>query len=162
LLRGRDVQATDTPTSPLVSVISKTIADRYFPNEDPIGQRLKVSQGPRDELSEVIGVVGDVKQYGLDTPTTLQVYQPIPQHPYFGTMSLIVRTSSEPDRMTSAVRDVVRQLDSSLPVASARSLDSVVNASVGARRFTTTLLTGFAAVALLLSAIGVYGLVAFS
>ncbi len=162
LLRGRDVQPTDTATSPLVSVISKTIADRYFPNEDPLGKRMKVSQGPRDELTEIIGVVGDIKQYALDMETTLQVYQPVTQHAYFGTMNLIVRSASDPERLTSALRDVVRQLDPTLPVASARSLDSIVTASVGPRRFTTTLLAGFAIVALLLSAIGVYGLVAFS
>jgi putative ABC transport system permease protein len=162
LLRGRDVQPTDTATSPLVSVISKTIADRYFPNEDPLGKRMKVSQGPRDELTEIIGVVGDIKQYALDMETTLQVYQPVTQHAYFSTMNLIVRSASDPERLTLALRDVVRQLDPTLPVASARSLDSIVTASVGARRFTTTLLTGFAIVALLLSAIGVYGLVAFS
>ena len=162
LLRGRDVQPTDTATSPLVSVISKTIADRYFPNEDPLGKQMKVSQGPRDELTEIIGVVGDIKQYALDMETTLQVYQPVTQHAYFSTMNLIVRSPSDPERLTSTLRDVVRQLDPSLPVASARSLDAIVTASVGARRFTTTLLAGFAIVALLLSAIGVYGLVAFS
>ena len=163
LLRGRDILPTDGPTSPMVSVISKTLADRYFPNEDPIGQRLQISQGPRgDELSEIVGVVGDVKQYALDTDTTLQVYQAARQHAYFGTLTLIVRSPADPERLTSTLRTAVRELDPTLPVASARTLESVVAASVGARRFTTTLLTGFAIVALLLSAIGVYGLVAFS
>ena len=162
LLRGREIQPTDGPDSPMVSVISKTLADRYFPNEDPIGQRLQISQGPRNELSEIVGVVGDVKQYALDMDTTLQVYQAARQHAYFGTMTLVVRSSADPERLTSSLRGAVRELDPTLPVASARTLESLVAASVGARRFTTTLLTGFAIVALFLSAIGVYGLVAFS
>jgi putative ABC transport system permease protein len=162
LLRGREILPTDGPTSPMVSVISKTLADRYFPNEDPIGKRLQVSQGPRDDLSEIVGVVGDVKQYALDMDTTLQVYQPARQHAYFDSLTLVVRSSADPERLTASLRAAVREVDPALPVASARTLESVVASSVGARRFTTTLLTGFAIVALLLSAIGVYGLVAFS
>jgi putative ABC transport system permease protein len=162
LLRGREILPTDGPTSPMVSVISKTLADRYFPNEDPIGKRLEVSQGPRDDLSEIVGVVGDVKQYALDMDTTLQVYQPARQHAYFDSLTLVVRSSTDPERLTASLRGAVREVDPALPVASARTLESVVASSVGARRFTTTLLTGFAIVALLLSAIGVYGLVAFS
>jgi putative ABC transport system permease protein len=162
VLRGREIQPTDGPDSPMVSVISKTLADRYFPNEDPIGQRLQISQGPRNELSEIVGIVGDVKQYALDMDTTLQVYQAARQHAYFGTMTLVVRSSADPERLTSSLRAAVRELDPTLPVASARTLESLVAASVGARRFTTTLLTGFAIVALFLSAIGVYGLVVFS
>ncbi len=162
LLRGREPGPADTAAGPLVSVISKTLADRYFPTEDPIGKQMKVSQGPRDDLTEIVGVAGDIKQYGLDTDTTLQVYQPVAQHPYFSGMNVIVRTAADPERMTAALRTVVHELDPALPAASARTLTSIVAASVGTRRFTTTLLAGFAAVALLLSAIGVYGLVAFS
>ena len=163
LLRGREILPTDGPASPMVSVISKGLADRYFPNEDPIGKRLQISQGPRsDELSEIVGVVGDVKQWALDMDAPLQVYQAARQHPYFGALTLMVRSSLEPEPLTSSLRAAVREIDPAVPVASARTLGSQVDASVGARRFTTTLLTAFAAVALLLSAIGVYGLVAFS
>ncbi|MFI5179230.1 MAG: ABC transporter permease, partial [Vicinamibacterales bacterium] len=162
LRRGHAPQPTDTSASPLVAVISQTLADRYFPGDDPLGRRIKVNQGMRDELAEVIGVAGDVKQYGLDTETTLQVYQAARQHPYFSAMTLIVRTASDPEQVTASLRTVVRDLDPALPIASARTLSSIVAASVGARRFTTTLLAGFAVVALLLSAIGVYGLVAFA
>ena len=162
LLRGRDIQPTDGANAPAVSIISKTIADRYFLNEDPIGKQIKVSQGPRDRFTEIIGIAGDIKQYGLDAPTTMQVYQPAAQHAYFGTANLIVRTTVDPERVTASLRSVVRELDPELPVPSARTLQSIVSASIGPRRFTTTLLAGFASVALLLSAIGVYGLVAFS
>jgi putative ABC transport system permease protein len=163
LLRGREILPTDGPTSPMVSVISKTLADRYFPNDDPIGKRLQIAQGPRsDEFSEIVGVVGDVKQYALDMDTTLQVYQAARQHAYFGSLTLVVRSAADPERLTSSLRAAVREVDPALPVASARTLESVVASSVGAQRFTATLLAGFAIVALLLSAIGVYGLVAFS
>ncbi|HUL72237.1 MAG TPA: ABC transporter permease [Vicinamibacterales bacterium] len=162
LLRGHAPTLADGPGLPLVAVISKSLADRYFPQEDPIGQRVKVSQGPRDEFAEVIGVAGDVKQYGLDVDTTLQVYHAARQHPYFGAMNLVIRTSSDPEAMSAALRTTVRDLDPLLPIATPRTLSSIVASSVGPRRFTTTLLAGFAVVALVLSAIGVYGLVAFS
>ena len=145
LLRGREILPTDGPASPMVSVISKGLADRYFPNEDPIGKRLQISQGPRsDELSEIVGVVGDVKQWALDMDAPLQVYQAARQHPYFGALTLMVRSSLEPEPLTSSLRAAVREIDPAVPVASARTLGSQVDASVGARRFTTTLLTAFA------------------
>jgi putative ABC transport system permease protein len=163
LLQGRGPAPTDTAGTPRVAVISQSLAARYFPGEDPIGQRVRVSQGMRDDFAEVIGVAGDVKQYGLDRETTMGVYEPARQHPYFSGMTLVVRTvSAAPDSLTTGVRGVVRDLDPSLPVPNAGALADVVESSVGSRRFTTTLLGAFAAVALLLSAIGVYGLVSFS
>ncbi len=93
---------------------------------------------------------------------TLQIYQPLSQHAYFGAGSLIVRTAADPERLTSALGNAVREIDPNLPVPAARALQAVVSDSVGPRRFTTALLAGFAIVALLLAAIGVYGLVAFA
>jgi putative ABC transport system permease protein len=162
LLRGRGIEPTDSSSSRPVAVVSKALADRYFGNVDPVGKRLTVHQGPSLVEWEIVGVVGDVKQYSLDAATTLQVYEPARQHLYFSSLTMVVRSSADPGALTASVRSALRDLDPNLPITTARTLDSYVEASTGSQRFTTTLLGGFAGVALLLAAIGVYGLVAFA
>jgi putative ABC transport system permease protein len=163
ILQGRGITAQDTASSARVAVISQTIATRFFGTESPLGHRLTYSQGPAsNEPSEIVGVAGDVKQYGLDSTTTLQVYAPAPQHAYFGGLNMVVRSVSGPDAVTASVRGVLERIDPNLPVFTARSLSSIVDASVGPRRLTTTLLGLFAAMALLLAVIGAYGLVSFT
>jgi putative ABC transport system permease protein len=161
LLRGRALLASDVPGSQKVCWISKSLADRWFAGQDPIGKRIRVSQGPDNDGSTIVGVVGDIKQYGLDRDTTLQVYEPVRQHPYFGGMTLVVRTATGPEDATAALRRVLKDLDPALPIANARRLSTLLDLSVGPRRLTTVLLAGFAGVALLLAAIGVFGLVSF-
>src|SRR5262249_16256310 len=108
-----------------------------------------------------VGVVGDIKQYGLDTPTTLQVYEPAQQHPYFGGMLLVVRTPHAPAEATAALRGLLKELDPNLPIPTPPPGSTILHQSVGPRRLTAMLLGWFAAVALLLSTIGVFGLVSF-
>ena len=109
-----------------------------------------------------MGVVGDVKQYGLDSDTTLQAYEPQRQHLYLGGLQLVVRSAGDPERTTAGVREALKATDSTLPMGTPRTYQSVLDASVGPRRLTTTLLASFASVALLLAAVGVYGLVSFA
>lgn len=161
LLRGRGILPSDGPDTPRVVVVSRTLADRWFGEENPIGKRIRAHQGPNDDFGEIVGVVGDVKQYGLDRETTLQIYEPARQHDYFSDMNLVLRTSAAPESVTASVRALLRDLDPKLPVAEARTLESIVDGSVGSRRLVVTLLGGFAGVALVLAAIGVYGLVSF-
>jgi putative ABC transport system permease protein len=161
LLRGRGILPTDTGDTPRVVVISENLAERYFPHENPVGQHIRPHQGPGHEMGEIVGVVGDVKEYGLDTETTMQVYEPMRRHDYFSSMSLVVRTPAAPAAVTASVRRLVNELDAELPVPTATTLQSIVDRSVGSERLTTTLLGGFAGVALLLAAIGVYGIVSF-
>jgi putative ABC transport system permease protein len=162
LLRGRDFTAADAAGAARVSIISKAVADRFFPNADPIGHKVRVSQGPSRDFGEIIGVVGDVKPYGLARETPLQVYEPVRQHAYFGSLTLITRTGMSSDATAAGVRGVLKDLDPNLPVANVTTLQTIVDNSVGPRRFTTTLLGLFAATALVLAAIGVYGLVSFT
>jgi putative ABC transport system permease protein len=164
VIRGRVFDRRDTATSQNVVIISKTTADRYFGGVDPIGRRITaIHQGPASKgAAEIIGVVGDIKQYGLDATTTLQMYQPQRQHGYFSSFTLVVRSAASPDALTASVRGVLHDMDPNLPIATARTIGSYVDASTGPQRFTTALLGGFAGIALLLAAIGVYGLVSFA
>jgi predicted permease len=102
LLKGRFFTEADTAESPGVAIINETMARRYFPDEDPIGKRMNITNGP-PLLREIVGVVGDVKQYGLDTTSPAQMYEPYLQRPSPG-MTLVVRAASEPAGLTNAVR----------------------------------------------------------
>ena len=161
LLRGRTIEASDVTGGERVSVISQSLAKRWFAGEDPIGKHLHVSQGPANDGSRIVGVVADIKQYGLDTPTTLQVYEAMQQHPYFSGMLLVLRTPHAPAEATTALRQLLKEMDPSLPIANARRVSTILDLSVGPRRLTAVLLGWFAGVALLLSGIGVFGLVSF-
>ncbi len=162
LLRGRAIATTDAADARRVVVISKSLADKYFSNEDPIGKTLRVYQGPSDDFGQIVGVVGDTRQYGLDQPAPMQVYASIRQHAYFANNQLIVRSRQSPDAIASELRALLKEIDPTLPIAAPRTMASLLESSVGSRRFTTTLLGGFAGVALLLAVIGVYGLVSFT
>src|SRR6185436_15830957 len=158
ILQGRGIEASDTTSSARVVLISQSIAAKYFGTESPLGQHLTYTQGPNsDQPSEIVGVVGDVKQYGLDSTTTLQVYAPVAQHAYFGSLTMVVRSASGPDAVTASVRGVLSRLDPALPILTARTVSSLVDASVGPRSLTATLLGLFAGMALLLAVIGAYG-----
>jgi predicted permease len=162
LRRGRLVSTDDRRGTTRVVVINQTLADRSFGGEDPIGRRIKVGQGD-SEWREIIGVVGDVKQYGLGERTSAQVYEPYPQHPYFAGYSIVVRTSVEDSTAIVAdVRSVVRSLDAEVPLARVRTLDDIVSSSIRPQRFSATLIVLFSVAALLLAAIGVYGVMAYT
>jgi putative ABC transport system permease protein len=162
LLKGRDFTAADAWGKARVSIISKTVADRFFAGVDPIGHKTRVTQGPNFAFAEIVGVVGDVKQYGLDRETTLAVYEPARQHAYFSNMTMVVRTKLGADAAAQAARGALKDLDPNLPVANVRTLQAILDSTTGSRKFTTMLLGVFSAVALVLAAIGVYGLVSFT
>jgi putative ABC transport system permease protein len=162
LVRGRVPNDTDTASTMPVSVINEQMAHRYFPNEDPIGRRIRVSQG-KGEWSEIVGIVGDVKQYGLDSKTTAQVYQPYRQHAYFNGFTLVVKArSANSAAIVSGLRAAVRSVDPGVPLARVRTLESIVSDSIGSQRFATVLIGLFGGAALLLAAIGLYGVLAYT
>lgn len=162
LVRGRLLSATDVQTSPMVTVINQTMARRLFGDSDPIGARVK--QGwPEDKTPwrEIVGVVGDVRVNGLQDDSRMQAYLPYMQTP-MPFVSVVVRASGEASSIIRAVESTVRSVDPNLPLFNVRTMREVIDADVGNARLTMTLLLGFAALALLMAAIGVFGVTAYS
>jgi len=161
LLRGASFSERDSRDSRTVVVISEALARTQFPNVDPIGQRIIMEWG--DTLNaEIVGVVGDVRGKGLDSLPRETLYWARPQFPGQSFMSLVVRTKGDPMRLAGAVRGAVRAIDPNQPLADVRTMDSYLGDSVARRRFNAALLAGFAAVALLLAAVGLYGVMSYA
>ncbi len=160
LLRGRFFTENDTKDSPHVAIISESMAKRFFPGEDPIGKRINVTNGP-ETFREIVGIVGDVKQYGLDKETTLQTYEPYLQKPTTY-MTLIVRSQGDVAGLGAAIRSQVQAIDKDQPVSRITPVTEILSASVAQQRFSMLLLGVFAGVAMLLAGVGLYGVMAYS
>ncbi|MEK6299568.1 MAG: ABC transporter permease [Acidobacteriota bacterium] len=162
LVKGRAFTDADTEKSSAVTVINETMARRFWSDEDPIGKRLK--QGwPENKTPwrEVVGVVADVKLNGVDQETPLQAYLPLAQESAGG-LGLVVRTEGAPMHLAATIEQTINEIDKDLPVFNARSMDQLLDSAIARQRLTMVLLTGFAVVALLLAAVGIYGVVSYS
>ena len=166
LLRGRALSEDDRENSPLVVVLNEASARTFWPNEDPIGQRIRWATGvrPFDEpWHTVVGVVADVRSSGLHKPEPPAIYAPYTQRlfPWVRWNSFVVRTHGEPQSYARAIREELTKVDPMQPIYQVAPLDTVISQSVAARRFHTGLVDVFAALALALCAVGVYGTIGY-
>ena len=160
ILQGRDFDDHDRRNSSQVAILNQTAARMMFPNEDPIGKRIRVWWN-RSPIVEVVGVVGDIRHSQLSTAPDPCLFMPNDQQP-FPFSSLVIRTSGDPARLAAAVRQQIRQVDPDQGVAEVETLQQLVADSIARPRFEALLFTTFAFIALALACIGIYGVIAYS
>src|SRR5581483_11484781 len=163
LLHGRTLEPADAERH--VAVISESVAKRVWPGEDPIGKKFQTGGDPGWPTAEVVGVVGDIRAVALDEPPGLMVYQPIgPGSPKWwgGRASLVVRSTSALAPLSSAVRDAIHETGAGVPIEHLRPMTEIVSESVSIRRFELALASLFGIFALVLAALGIYGVVGYS
>jgi len=157
LRRGRVLDAGDRQGSEAVAVINETMARELFAGEDPLGHRIHLGS-PAADPRVIVGVVGDVRHHGFDVPVGYQVYVPQAQWAWAETfMTLVVRSQGDGARIVPAARDILRGIDPAQPLTGARLYTDILAATIGTRRFAAQLLAAFAATALVLSIVGLYG-----
>jgi putative ABC transport system permease protein len=158
LLRGRDFAEGDTRAV----LISESVAKRFWPNQNPLGARLRFTLVDKDAIWEIVGVVGDIKEMGLtsDQPQTM-VYEYTRERPW-RFLNLVVRTAGDPALLTQPITAVIRQLDSEQPVRNVATMDEIIANSLANDRFNMQLLAAFAGMAVLLAGVGIYSLLAYA
>jgi predicted permease len=160
LLRGRYFNASDKLDAPPVVIINQALAQKYWPNENAVGKRMRVPTREGPVWTTIVGIVGDIHHRGLDQPVKPEWYAPLAQAPY-PSVILAVRSTQEPTSLTNAIRHEVQAIDSAQPIAHVRTLDDVIADSIAPRRLSVMLLTVFAGLALALASVGIYGVMSF-
>jgi putative ABC transport system permease protein len=164
LRAGRDFNAQDfAGKAPLVGIANDATVRQYFPNEDPLGKRVRWARDPEVHWITIVGVVGDVKHFGLDLPDEPTLYSPYTQiSPWKRWMTFVARSQSEPATLAQLVKRQIWKVDSQLPVSKVKTMSEVSAASFDARRFNMLLLAIFAGLALVLAAVGIYGVMSYA
>jgi putative ABC transport system permease protein len=164
LLRGRDFAEADTRQTPNVVVINEAFASRHFYQENPLGQRIKLQGQERDPLT-IVGVVGNVRDLALDEQPTPEAYVPYLQDPlsttYGRSMTIVTRTKADPATLAGPLRVALTSLDNSLPIYALKPMTEYLGESLARRRFNMVLLSIFSGLALVLAAVGIYGVISY-
>jgi putative ABC transport system permease protein len=164
MLKGREFTERDNKTAPPVIIVNQAFAMKFFPGEDPIGKRIKPgisTNSDKPAMREIVGVVSDVRNRNLSSELKAGYFIPAAQMP-FNQMTLIVRTGNDPHSLITAVQNEVHAMDQEVPVFSIKTMDEYISATVATPRFNATLLVIFAAVALVLTIVGLYGVMSYS
>ena len=162
LLRGRELAEQDGPDSPGVVIINNTFARRFWPGEEPLGKRFKFG-GPDSTAPwlTIVGIVGDMRRTGLDSEVRCEAFLPYTQR-QVNFMELVVRAASDPRAIVGAVREMVTAIDPNQPISHVRTMDQVLGGMMAQRRLNMVLFALFGGVALVLAAVGVYGVISYS
>ena len=168
LSSGRFFNASDAPGGVQVVMINQALAREYFPGENPLGKRLQIFGGPQQPMRTIVGVVADYHHNGLLTPVKRAWF--VPQNQWAASnggqprraMTMAIRTSSDPLALLAPVRSMVLKMDPDLPLTQVTTMDAVLSAATQEQRFTMALMAGFAMLALVLAAVGIYGVISYS
>jgi putative ABC transport system permease protein len=163
LRRGRSITEQDTSESSLIALINQTMADQLWPNQDPVGRRIKFpgSETRPQPWRTIVGVVSDVSQYSLDQKPPMQIYLPHSQFPT-SFNNIVVKTENDPNAVFAAVRREIQAVDKDQAVYNVVTLDQLLSDSVSLRRFFMILLIVFATLTLTLAAVGIYGVMSYA
>lgn len=164
VLQGRDLTPQDRADAPMVGVVNESFVRQYFPDESPVGKRIRWARMEEPQWMTIVGVVGDVKHFGLNQPEEPAFYSSYLQleQPWKRWMYLVVRSKGDPTSLVNQVKSEIWSVDKLLPVTRVKTMNEVMSASIASQRFNLTLMTIFAVTALLLAAVGIYGVIAFS
>jgi putative ABC transport system permease protein len=164
VIQGRDLTLQDRADAPKVGLVNESFVRQYFPDESPIGKRIRWARVDPPQWMTIVGVVGDVKHFGLNQPEEPAFYSPYFQsdQPWKRWMYLVVRSDGDSASLAGQVKSEVWAVDKLLPVTKVKTMSEVMSASIAGQRFNLTLMSVFAVTALLLAAVGIYGVIAFS